>query len=157
MSLPALAPVSALETRLGLAAGTLAGADLARAQANLGDVSSLVRAEASQIRPGTTWVDPVTGTTITAPDEVVTVVCQAAKRAYENPSGYSGENVGDYGYQVPVTGVYLTVEEKAIVKRAARGATVGPAYDTRTPSAFYDPTAYGVADPGYYFWGLEQS
>ena len=46
MALPQLAPVSALEIRLGLAAGTLDGADLARAGAALDDVSALVRAEA---------------------------------------------------------------------------------------------------------------
>lgn len=150
MALPPLAPVSALETRLGLAAGSLSGVDLARAGAALDDVSALVRDAA-----GKDWVD-VDGVTITAPAGAVTVTVQAALRSYRNPEGYAGESVGDYSWQLVQNGdfgvgVYLTPGEKAIVRRAALGTT-GPFLGTvRVPSAFDNPTQ---PDPLSLSWGL---
>ncbi|GAA4981255.1 hypothetical protein [Actinopolymorpha pittospori] len=139
MALPSLAPVSALEVRLGVDVGSLAGADLARAEADLADASALVRNEA-----GCDWV-AVDGVTITAPDPVVAVVVRAALRSYRNPDGYQGENLGgsySYQYAQGETGVYLTADEIRVVQLAARGAGTGglttvrvlPAYDrTRRP------------------------
>lgn len=148
MSLPLLAPVSGLEIRLGLTAGTLSGADLARAEAALGDVSALIRDEAR-----TNWIDPTDPTAVVTPDQVVTVVYQAVQRKYGNPDDLIQENLGrDYASARSTVGIYLTDEEKRIVRRAAAG---GSTYDTRTPSAYFDPTAFGTADPGLYFWGLE--
>ena len=143
MATPSLAPVSALETRLGLAAGTLSGADLARAEADLADASALIRAEA-----GKTWVD-ADGVTITAPEVVVTVCVRAAKRSFQNPEDLIGENVGDYGTQRRETGVYLSDQEKEIVRKAA--VSNGGSYDVQTPSAY----AVTGTDPALYFWGLE--
>lgn len=151
MALPPLAPVSSLETRLGLAAATLSGVDLARAEAALGDASALIRAEA-----GKDWVGPDL-VTITAPDAVVTVCLHAALRPYRNPDGFSGESVGDYSYQYAATGdpvdVYLSDEEKRVVRRAALG-TAGPGFSgsIRVPSAYGD---FRAVDPALYFWGLE--
>jgi hypothetical protein len=132
MTLKALAEVSALELRLGLEIGSLQGADLARANASLEDASSLVRAEA-----GKPWLD---GNTVTAPAQVVTIVIKAALREYKNPDGFSSEQIGDYSYRTDnVGGVYLTEDERRIVRMAA--GTGGAGMGTiRTPSEYYDPT-----------------
>lgn len=137
MALPSLAPVSALEVRLGVAEGSLSGADLARAEAALEDVSSLVRGEAGKL-----WVDTL-GALEGVPDVVTTVTIQAALRAYRNPDGLSNESIGgvySYGYgQDAQNGVYLTDAEIRAVKAAARGtATGGGVYTVATPSAYGD-------------------
>jgi hypothetical protein len=149
VTLPPLAPVSALETRLGVAAGTLTGADLARAQAALDDASALVRAEA-----GSPLVD-ADGTTITAPAGAIAVAIASAKRVYLNPDGLAGYSVEGYSEQQPhgATGVILTSDETAAVAAAMQGVTAG-GYVTlgsvRTPSA-YDQG--GAGDPLAYLWG----
>ncbi|WP_229398183.1 hypothetical protein [Micromonospora okii] len=139
MSLPPLAPVAAMERRLGVAPGTLAGADLVRAGAALDDASTMVRAEA-----GNDWV-AADGTTVTAPPVVVTVVVSAALRTYRNPDGYSGESVGDYSYQYArdSTSGYLTPAEVRIIRQAA-GRTGQAVYSIRTPSAYEGPPAPGL-------------
>lgn len=148
MSLPPLATVAALETRLGVPEGTLAGADLARAQAALGDVSALVRAEA-----GSPMVDP-DGVTITAPDAAIAVTLAVAKRVYLNPEGLAGFSVSGYSEQQPqgATGVILTGDETAAITAAAAGSagnfvTLG---SVRTPSAYPPPA--GEATLGE-IWG----
>lgn len=146
MALPSLAPVSALETRLGLAPGTLADADLARAEDDLADVSALIRAEA-----GTDWVAD-DGATIIAPDVVVTVAVRAAKRSYLNPEDLTQEGVGDYNAARGQVGVYLTAEERRIVVRAAENPRGGVFTGTvRTPSSYGEPDR----STDRYFWGLE--
>lgn len=144
----ALAEVSALELRLGLEIGSLQGADLARASAALDDASALVRAEA-----GKDWVTTAHGTpTVSAPTQVVTIVVKAALREYRNPAGFTSEQLGDYSYRTDQTGgVYLTEEERRIV-RAAAGASGHGVWSPRTP------TAYGERIPlpdGYYMGDLE--
>lgn len=138
MSLPPLAPVAALEERLGVPTGSLEGADLVRAKADLDDASALVR-EVARID----WVAD-DGETVTAPASVVAVVARAALRSFNNPEGYSGESLGSGAYsyqygQLAQQGVFLTAGEKAIVRQAA-GRTGGPGgvFSVRTPSA-YDP------------------
>jgi hypothetical protein len=130
--LPLLAPVSALEIRLGKSTGSLSGTDLARAEAALQDASALVRAAA-----GKTWVSE-DGLTATAPDAASVVTVTAALRAYRNPEGFISETLGDYNYRRPeggqAVGVYLTREERQMVKHAAKST----AYTVRTPSAMYD-------------------
>jgi len=59
------------------------------------------------------------------PDEVVTVVIDAAERAIVNPRGVTGEQVGQYSYQIASGGgggIYLTKQEKAML-RAIRGGS----------------------------------
>lgn len=150
MSLPALAPVSGLEVRLGLAVGSISGADLARAQAALVDVSAIVRQEA-----GMDWIDPDDPTAVITPDTVAAVVLQAVKRAYENPENLSQESLGgDYASTKSLVGIYLTEDEKTIVRIAADGGRKNITGTVRTPSAYFDPKQ-GFADPGLLLWGLE--
>lgn len=147
MTLPPLAPVSALETRLGVDAGSLAGADLARAEADLGDASALVRSEARLA-----WVGA--DGAVTAPDVVVTVVVRAALRSYRNPDGYQGENLGgSYSYQFAQgeTGVYLTADEIRVVRQAATAAGAGGAASVRVVSAYYDPAKEAIPP----WWPIE--
>lgn len=131
----ALATVADLETRLGLAAGSLTGTDLARAEAALDDASALVRAEA-----GLDWVDAYGAST--APASVVVVVVQVALRVYRNPDGYISESIaGAYSYaygQGAQNGLTLTDAERRIITRAAAadGGTGGLV-------SVYTPSAYG--------------
>lgn len=123
-ALPTLATIAQLETRLGLATGTLAGLDLDRATAALEDASELVRAESH--RP---WTDS-TGTP-TAPPAVVVVVLQVTMRAYNNPNGYASETVAadgatySYSNNQQALGIYLTADELRTVQIAADAATYG--------------------------------
>jgi hypothetical protein len=135
MSLPSLAPVSALEVRLGVASGSLSGADLARAQACLDDVSALVREAV-----GRDFVDEIDELTDTIPAAVVTVTVQAALRGYRNPDGLASESIGSgaYAYSFGTdaqAGIYLSAAEVEIVRKAVRG-TSGSTYSIGTPSAY---------------------
>lgn len=149
MTLKALAEVSALELRLGLEIGSLQGADLARANASLEDASALVRAEA-----GKSWLaEQEEAVVVTAPDQVVTIVIKAALREYKNPDGFSSEQIGDYSYRTDNTGgVYLTEEERRIVREAA-GAGAHGLWDVRVQSSYYDPKTPLPSD--YYMGNLE--
>ena len=112
MALPSLAAVEDLAARLP---GGIAAADEDRAQAVLDDVSALVRAEAE-----TDWVDDQDALD-GVPDVVVTVTLAAARRAWLNPDGKVSETIGSYSYRAAdgaTTGVYLTEEEKRLVRRA---------------------------------------
>ena len=123
-ALAPLASVAELETRLGLAEGTLADTDLARAEAALADASELVRVEGR-----VPWVD-ATGNP-TAPAAVVVVVLQVAMRVYNNPNGYSSETVSADGATYSnsnnqqALGIYLTPEELRTVQAAADLASAG--------------------------------
>lgn len=142
MTLKTLADVSALELRLGLEIGSLQGADLARAKASLEDASALVRAEA-----GKPWLE---GDVVTAPAQVLTVVIKASIREFKNPDGFTSEQMGDYSYRTDnVGGVYLTEEERRIVRDAAGSAAHG-AWDVRIPSSYYDPR---IPLPDDYYMG----
>lgn len=151
MSLPPLAPVSALEIRLGLTPGALSGTELARAEAALADASIVVRQAA-----GSTLVAE-DGVTVTAPDGVVLIAVNAAKRAFNNPDAYGGEAMEGYSWQagqgVPLT-VYLSEDEVSLVQAAmasAAGAvrTLGMG-TVRTPSV-YDPPSGAPTD--FDAWG----
>lgn len=109
-----LASVADLEKRLGLPVGSLTGEDLIRATEALEDVSNIVRDEADSDFLA------ADGETVSAPPAVLTVVKQAAKRAYLNPEDLTNENVGDYGSGRQVVGVYLTAEEKRVIAKAVR-------------------------------------
>ncbi|UYL87613.1 head-to-tail adaptor [Arthrobacter phage VResidence] len=134
MPLPLPPPVSALEARLGLPAGTLEGEDKVRAEAALDDAATLALAEVSDAKAAT-W-------TSDAPKVVVLVVLKAARREFENPRGLESESLGEH--QVGLTdtsGVYLTAREVAQIKRAANGRAGGFVGTVRTPSAYFDPLA----------------
>lgn len=131
--LAALGTVADLENRLGVEPGSIEGNDFTRAESALADASTLVRAEA-----GVPWVD-ADGVPY-APDVVVTVVVKAAIRGYRNPDGVGSESYGGayfYNYAPGETSIYLTDEEKEIVRRAARtSATWSGTGTIRTPSAY---------------------
>lgn len=138
MSLPALAAIADIETRLGLDLGSIDGNDYLRAQAVLDDASALVRAEAR-----VDWVDvnnmPV------PPPAVKTVVIMAAVRGYRNPDGVASENLGGaYFYQLAPDqiSVYLTDGEKDIVRKAALQSTSNVVWsgtgNITTASAYWD-------------------
>jgi hypothetical protein len=124
-ALPALATVAQLETRLGLATGTLADLDLARATAALEDASDLVRVESHvewTVAPGTP----------AAPPAVVVVVLQVAKRAYNNPNNYASETVSadgasySYSNNQQALSIDLTDAELRTLRAAAEMATYVP-------------------------------
>jgi hypothetical protein len=127
-------PVSSLEARLGLPAGTLQGEDKARAEAALDDAATLALAEVSEAKQAT-WITD-------APKVVVLVVLKAARREFENPRGLESEQLGEH--QVGLTdtsGVYLTGREIAQIKRAATGRSGGFVGSVRIKSAYHDPLA----------------
>ncbi|NUT93526.1 MAG: hypothetical protein HOY78_16045 [Saccharothrix sp.] len=117
---PPLATLAELETRTQRA--LLGTPEQVRATAALADASALVRAEL-----------PPALLTPTVPPVVVAIVCQAAGRALRNPEGYASEQIGQYGYrygEAAVTGVYLSTDERAVLRRLARRSGLR---STRTP------------------------
>lgn len=143
------APAAPLATLAELEARTqraLVGTpDERRAVAALVDASALVRVEL-----------PPALLAPTIPPVVVTIVCQAAARELANPEGYAGETIGQYGYrygEAAVTGVYLTEDERAVLRRIARRSGLR---STRTPYTAGDhvstpdtvPVVYGNGQPG---------
>lgn len=114
-------PLSELEARLGVEAGSLTGVDKARAERVISDATALALAEVSDVT-ATGWsADPPEGTG--APAVVVTVILKAARREFDNPENFSTESLADYAYSVSASGVYLTAREAAIIRRAATGRT----------------------------------
>lgn len=89
-----------------------------RAQAALDDASALVIMEA-----GTDWSDDENG----VPAVIVAVVCAAAGRALRNPDAVKSETIGQYAvtYGNTIGGVWLTANEKAVVRRAAGVRGIG--------------------------------
>ena len=131
MSLPLPPPVSALEARLGLPAGTLLDEDKARAEAALEDATTLALAEVSETKAAAWELD--------APKVVRLVILKAARREFENPRGLETESLGEHTVGIAETsGVYLTGREIAQIKRAATGRSGGFVGSVRTPSAFGD-------------------
>ena len=136
-----LATVASMETRLGLVVGSLAGADLQRANDALDDASVLVRAEAE--------VDflAVDGVTLSAPALVVTIARRVALRQYRNPDGFSSEGMGGgaytYRYADDETSAYLTPSEIVQIRKAvaALSGSGGFSGSVRTPSSYEIPDA----------------
>lgn len=134
MALAPLAPLGSLEVWLG---APLCGADVARAEAVLAAVSSLVRSVA-----GVTWeTDPV-------PDDVVAVTVEVAARVCRNPKAASqlSNTTGPFTESVSFAntpGLYLTAAEKAIVGRyrpTARGLwSLRTSRDDPTTDTFWVP------------------
>jgi len=116
-----LATIAELEARLGVDEGSLVGAELARAQAALEDVSTDVLDIA-----GKSWVE------VDVPGGVRRVVLAAAKRIVENPQGLASEQAGEYGWRrsTSQTGDLLLPAERA---RVLQAAGMSGAYSVRTP------------------------
>lgn len=105
-------PVSGLETRLRLPAGTLADEDLAAAKQYIADATALALAEVPAATQ-TAW-------STNCPDVVALIIYKAARREWENPSGLSQEISGEHTITTAaVTGVFLTTGEIAQIHRAA--------------------------------------
>lgn len=93
--------------------------DPAVAEAKLRSASTRVRSFV-----GNDYVDEDGELVPDIPDEVIAVVIDAAERAIVNPGGVTGEQVGQYSYQIASGnsgGVYLTKQEKSML-RAVRGS-----------------------------------
>lgn len=106
MALTPLAPLKALEVWLG---APLCGSDVARAEAVLGAVSSLIRSVA-----GVTWDG------VEVPDDVHTITLEVAARVFRNPNSASqlSRTTGPFTESfTTAAGLYLTAEEKAIIGR----------------------------------------
>jgi hypothetical protein len=126
-------PLVELESRLGLAEGTLEAEDRTRAERALQDATTLALAEVTSTR-ATAW-------RVNAPAVVELVVLKAARREYENPQGFATESLGDHSVGISETsGVYLTGRELAQIRRAASGRSGGFVGTIRTPSAYGDGT-----------------
>lgn len=146
-----IADVEALQARLGR---SLSGADLARAEALLSDVSALARGVAGQ-----EWPDAPTG----VPADVIAVVLAAARRSFDNPEGWIVQTMGPLSATraSSMVGDVFTKAEMAILRKARprtglwalvttrgdRDAETGFAADSRPGS---DPIAYVASvDPGF--------
>jgi hypothetical protein len=129
MAVPLPPPVSSLEARLGLPAGTLEGEEKIRAESALDDAATLALAEVSETKAAAWEVD--------APKVVALVVLKAARREFENPRGMNQESLGEHSVGLTDTsGVYLTAREVAQIRRAVTGRTGGFIGSVRTPSAY---------------------
>jgi|SRR5690606_21533884 len=124
MSLPPLAPIAALEARLGLEEGALEGVDEARALACLEDASADVR-EAS----GRDWVeeDEDEQLVITAPQILIRITLKAARRLYVNPDAEIAEGDGPFSRRLKEdeVGTSLLEDEIEICERYQPQPTSG--------------------------------
>lgn len=115
-----LITVQDLETRLGRA---LDPTQTAQAEAFIEDASALVQDIA-----GTDFIND--SGVLEVPGSVVPVVVAMVRRAMENPLGRTGENLGDYGWQMNAGGVtpatlYATRREIRIIRRAVQKPRYG--------------------------------
>jgi hypothetical protein len=145
-----LATIVDMEDRYGRSFDT--DEDFRRAETLLYDASALVIEVA-----GTDWTvtaveAPHAVTLGTVPATVIPVVCEAARRAYDNPTGLQSETIGDYTWRGSTgvsAGVYLTAAERRIVLRAVGKVGVGSATLTSAlPAPATDPligSYWGVA------------
>lgn len=119
-----LITVEQLEARL---ATDFSGTGLTQAEALIADASGLVRQVAR-------WTDAEPAS---VPASIVAVVAQMIRRALDNPSERTAEQIGAYGWQAQhssaVTGasLYITRAERRIIRdAAARPAVIGISGDT---------------------------
>jgi hypothetical protein len=99
-------------------------------------------------------VTDITGTTdepynsTTVPGAIVATVCNAVRRAYENPLGLGGETIGDYSWRVAAgsdSGVYFTPNEARIMRRSAGKSRVGSiTLTTYLPAPASDPLTSSI-------------
>ncbi len=91
--------------------GSVAASDETRVDALLADACAMV-----EDLTGETY------TSATVPQAIIGVVATAVRRAYENPSGLTGETIGNYTWQGGRSGgagVYFTAQEQKVIRRAA--------------------------------------
>lgn len=112
MGLPAFASVIDFESRYS---GSVPAVDVYRVDTLLSDASTLIREVA-----GDDYVDDDDALE-TFPALFVIVCCEAARRAYDNPQGLTGETVGNYTWRGSTSGgsVYLTPGEAKRIRKAA--------------------------------------
>lgn len=135
--------VPGFEARIGVPVGSLAGTDLARAEACLEDARQLVTAAA-----GDDIGEP-------ANPVAVAITLNVAKRAYLNPSGVVSETVGPYSVRYgddSPNGIYLTEAELAALHRlGARHPGIGVIETYRSIEAdtlwVYDQDGVNGGDP----------
>jgi hypothetical protein len=108
----ALATVAEFEARLGEANGSLADADLARAEAVLEDASEIVLNAGDP-----SWTDAEGAKP--APRTAVVVVLRLARRFWDNPEGLSYEALGDHTVSRAAASGFLTGDERALLQQAA--------------------------------------
>lgn len=101
---------------------TVPAADVARVEALLADACDL----AADII-GRTYPE---GSGSEVPSIIVSKVCEAVRRAYDNPSGLQGETIGDYSWRgggggSTSPGVYFTAAEERVMRRAAGRSAAG--------------------------------
>lgn len=145
MTLPPLASVEDLTIRLGLDYSTMPPQEVARAGAIIEDVSDQARVET-----GESWYDEENQTATVVPTAVSRVVLAASRRLFENPRGFTGEQMGAYNWRIPtamVDGEIFTPAEKRTLLAAVGQSRT---YDFHVPLATdhgYDETFF-VADFG---------
>lgn len=113
-----LADIGDFEVRYGT---TIAVEDRPRVVALLDDASALVYDATGQ-----TFLDAEDNQVV--PGAVLAIVVAAARRAFENPSGFQSETFGDYTWRggvVGSSGVYLTKEERQVCLRATGSSAIG--------------------------------
>lgn len=106
---------------------SLAGADLARAQAVLDDTSALIRVVVGDVAAGWVTDDDPPALNGDVPDIVVTVCLAVAERAFRNPDGVRSESLGSYAVTYSgsnLAGVFLTANEKALLRAAGGTSSV---------------------------------
>jgi len=67
------------------------------------------------------------------PRGIVSTVCSAVRRAYDNPTGLQSETIGDYSWRAGYTGIsgtasaglYFTKSEVRVMRRSAGKSAVG--------------------------------
>lgn len=131
----------------GLEDLTVTVTDPAVAEAKLRSASTRVRSFV-----GNDYVDEAGELVDDIPDEVITVVIDAAERAIVNPRGVTGEQVGQYSYQIASGGgggVYLTKQEKSMLRGVRGSIGISTAKLTSNLPPFYGNTVYlPVSDGG---------
>ena len=92
------------------------------------------------------------------PAAIVSVICTAVRRAYENPDGLTMEVTGGHTWMTAPSGsgVYFTAGELRIVRRAARklgmvSATLTSVLPATVPSDEQYAVVRGSAEPLLYF------
>lgn len=126
---------------------TIPISDPAIAEAKLRSASTRVRAFV-----GNDYVDEAGNLVDDIPDEVIAVVTDAAERAIVNPRGVTGEQVGQYSYQIASGGgggVYLTKQEKSMLRGVRGSIGISTAKLTSNLPPHYGNTVWvPVADGG---------
>ena len=118
-----LITVAQLEARIGT---DLSVAQTTQAEALIDDASGLVRLVAR------------TDFLTSVPATIVAVVAQMVRRALDNPTELTGENIGSYGWQAMGQiqsssggSIYVTRAERKIIREAAgRAGVIGISFDT---------------------------